>query len=34
MKKNMELNKYAESKIMQRLAILAEFNNTKDEVSA
>ena len=31
LKKNDELNKHVESKIMERLTILAEFNNNKDE---
>ena len=34
MKKNPELNKYAEGKIMERLTILAEFNSTGEEKSA
>ena len=34
MKKNIELNKYVEQKIMARLTILAQFNNDPDEKSA
>ena len=34
LKKNPELNKYVENKIMDRLTIFAEFNNNKDEKSA
>jgi hypothetical protein len=34
MKKNPELNSYVESKILDRLTILAEFNNDPNEKSA
>jgi len=34
LKKNAELNKHVENKIMERLTILAEFNNNKDEAKS
>lgn len=34
MKKNTDLNKYVEAKILDRLRVLAEFNNDPNEKSA